>query len=76
MRPGELRRAVPGASERVLLQQLGELVTDGVLQREVLEDAVLHVTYDFTAYGRTLAPVMEALCAWGARHTQVSLSQP
>lgn len=68
MRPGELRRQVPGASEAVLLRQLRELVADGVLHRTPPTGYPLEVTYSLTEYGHTLTPVVEDLCSWGQRH--------
>ncbi|OBC13411.1 HxlR family transcriptional regulator [Mycobacterium sp. 852013-50091_SCH5140682] len=64
----ELRRKVPGISERVLTSQLRELVRDGVVRREVFPEIPPRVEYSLTEYGETLRPVTDAMCAWGKRH--------
>lgn len=69
MRPGALRRRIPGVSEGVLLRQLAELVDDGILERLDAGQLPLRVTYGLTAYGASLGPVMTELCRWGAAHS-------
>lgn len=70
-RPGALRRQIPGANEAVILRQLTELVSDGILTRTESSGYPLHVTYGFTPYGETLGPIVEQLCAWGRQHQDV-----
>ena len=65
-RPGELMHAMPpDASERVLTQQLKELVEYGVVQRAVIDPVVKHTEYVLTDLGRSLIPIIEQLRDWG-----------
>lgn len=65
---GELRRLVPGVSEKVLAAQLRELETDGIVHREVYEEVPPRVEYSLTPLGHELNGALEALGAWGAKH--------
>lgn len=65
---GELRRAMPDVSAKVLRQQLREMAADGLVVRRPLTPARLGVRYTLTRYGGTLGPVFEALWRWGRRH--------
>jgi DNA-binding HxlR family transcriptional regulator len=65
---GELRRKIPDVSERMLTQQLREMEADGVVRRKVYPVVPPKVEYSLTAYGRTLRPITELMCAWGKRH--------
>ncbi|WP_307831097.1 winged helix-turn-helix transcriptional regulator [Nucisporomicrobium flavum] len=64
-RYGELRRLVPGISEKMLSQRLRELEADGLITRRDLGTAAPHVEYDLTEEGRSLTPVLQALYDWG-----------
>lgn len=64
---GELRRAIPGVTAKVLRQQLRQMEAAGLIARSV-RPAPLRVRYRLTSYGRTLGPVFETLWSWGARH--------
>jgi DNA-binding HxlR family transcriptional regulator len=65
----DLRRDIPGISEKVLSQHLRDLEADGIVaRREFYEGAVLATDYGFTDYGRTLIPALNALAAWGVKH--------
>ncbi len=61
----ELRRLVPDISEKMLTQRLRGLESDGLIERTVVSTTPLHVTYELTDDGRSLAPVLEALYTWG-----------
>ena len=64
----ELRRKIPGVSERMLTQQLRELEVDGIVHREVYPEVPPKVEYSLTDYGKTLRPITEVMCEWGQRH--------
>lgn len=67
-RYGELKRLIPEISEKMLIQQLRELETDGIIYRETLSEMPPKVQYGFTDYGRTLIPILKPLCDWGQEH--------
>jgi len=64
----ELRRKIPGVSERMLTQQLRELEGDGIVHREVYPEVPPKVEYSLTEYGRTLRPITNVMCEWGQKH--------
>ena len=64
-RYGELRRLIPGVSEKMLTQRLRELEADGLVVRRDLGTNPPHVEYDLTEEGRSLIPVLQALYDWG-----------
>lgn len=64
-RTGELRRELPGVSEKVLIQQLRELERDGVVSRSVHAQVPPKVVYALTARGDALHRAMDALGEWG-----------
>lgn len=64
----ELRRRIPGVSERMLTQQLRELEDDGIVHREVYPEVPPKAEYSLTEYGKTLRPITEVMCEWGQRH--------
>src|ERR1700677_3011799 len=65
---GELRRAMPGVTIKVLRQHLRQLEADGVVARSVRHTPTLRVRYQLTPHGQTLGPVFETLWAWGLQH--------
>jgi DNA-binding HxlR family transcriptional regulator len=64
-RYGELRRLIPGISEKMLTQRLRDLETDGLVSRHDRGTVPPHVEYDLTDEGRSLIPVLEAMYDWG-----------
>jgi DNA-binding HxlR family transcriptional regulator len=63
----DLRRGLPGASQSVLTQRLGELESSGVLRRRALEPPASAMAYELTDRGRELEPVLLGLAGWGSR---------
>ena len=61
----ELQRRMPEASERVLAQQLKELMEYGVVQKRVIDPVCRHSEYSLTELGHTLIPIIEQLRDWG-----------
>lgn len=68
LRFGELRRAVPGISERMLILQLRELETAGLVHREVYQQVPPKVEYSLTDFGHSLNTAMAPLGEWGEEH--------
>lgn len=64
-RPSELHRAIPEASDRVLTQQLRELLQYGVVERKVVDPLCKHSEYSLTELGRSLIPIIEQMRNWG-----------
>jgi DNA-binding HxlR family transcriptional regulator len=64
----ELKRLMPDISEKMLTQQLRELEHDDIVLRFAHPSKSPKVDYSFTDYGRSLVPVLEALCQWGEDH--------
>src|SRR5260370_2016749 len=69
-RYGELRRAVGGVSDKVLIQQLKELQADGIIARVDYGEIPPKVEYSLTAFGRTLGKALAPLCAGGTRYSR------
>ncbi|MFF5705979.1 winged helix-turn-helix transcriptional regulator [Streptomyces sp. NPDC012794] len=69
-RPGELRRRLPGLSEKVLTQALREMETDGIVHREVHDVLPLKTEYSLTGFGRELAEAVATLSDWGHRRLE------
>jgi DNA-binding HxlR family transcriptional regulator len=64
---GELTRAVPGLSDRLLSQRLRELEEAQLVERSVEEGSPVRVSYELTEIGRELRPVIEELREWAQR---------
>lgn len=62
---GQLRRAIPQATQQMLTQHLRELEADGVVRRTVFAVVPPHVEYAVTPFGQTLEPLMHQMLAWG-----------
>ncbi|MER7133863.1 winged helix-turn-helix transcriptional regulator [Streptosporangium saharense] len=65
---GELRRLVPGVTEKVLASQLRELEGDGIVHREVYAEVPPRVEYSLTPLGYSLNEALDPLGAWGRKH--------
>src|SRR6266542_2942588 len=65
-----LRQLLPGISQKVLTQQLRELINDGIVQRQPKGAIPAPVEYSLTDYGRSLLPLIEAIRLWGSNHME------
>lgn len=70
LRFGELRRHIDGVSEKMLIQQLRELESDGIVHREVYREVPPKVEYSLTELGESLNAALLPLGLWGDEHMQ------
>jgi len=63
-----LRQAIPGISQKVLTQQLRELMSDGIVHRQPKGAIPAPVEYSLTDYGRSVSPLVEQVRLWGRTH--------
>ena len=67
-RTSELRRLVPGITQKVLTTQLRTLEKDEIITRKIYQEIPPKVEYELTAYGWGLKPALDHLCYWGEEH--------
>ncbi|WP_338783437.1 helix-turn-helix domain-containing protein [Streptomyces sp. DG1A-41] len=70
LRFGELRRAVAGISERMLILQLREMEHSGLIHREAHHQVPPKVEYSLTDFGRSLNAAMAPLGEWGEENLE------
>ena len=62
-----LRQAIHGISQKVLTQQLRELVCDEIVQRQPKGVVPAPVEYSLTDKGQALLPIIEDMRSYGSR---------
>lgn len=65
---GELKRLLPRATEKMLAQQLRDLERDGLIIRTVYPVVPPKVEYSLSDLGKTIIPVLDAMCCWGEEY--------
>jgi DNA-binding HxlR family transcriptional regulator len=60
-----LQQNMQGISPKMLTKQLRELEEDGLILREIYPEIPPRVEYSLTEFGKTVLPVLDALCMWG-----------
>ncbi len=68
LRFGELRRLMPGITQRMLTKQLRALEEDGLITRKVYAEVPPRVEYALSQTGERLRPVIDILRSWGLEH--------
>ena len=64
----ELHRALSGITHKTLTQQLREMESHGIVNRNVYAQIPPKVEYSLTELGKTLKPVLTAMHTWAERH--------
>jgi DNA-binding HxlR family transcriptional regulator len=65
LRYGQLKKSIPGITEKMLVQHLRGLEADGLIIRDVKPVVPPHVEYSLTQTGKTLTPILNAMAQWG-----------
>lgn len=68
IRYGDLQRLCDKISHKMLSNQLKELVTDGIIHKEIYQQIPPKVEYSLTELGKTIIPIMDLLYQWGSKH--------
>lgn len=66
---GELRRGLPGVSEKMLIQHLREMEEDRLIHREVYREVPPRVEYSLTEDGKSLNQALRPLGEWGKKRS-------
>lgn len=66
LRFSQLQRRLAGVTQKMLTQQLRELERDRLVHRQVYAEVPPRVEYSLTPDGRTLQPLLQLMCDWGA----------
>lgn len=67
-RYSELKKSIPPITEKVLIQQLKQLETDGLIVRRSRPVVPPYVTYELSRSGKALRPVLYAMAEWAVDH--------
>ncbi|KOS26763.1 MarR family transcriptional regulator [Bacillus anthracis] len=69
-RTNELKRLMPGITQKMLTQQLRELEEDGVIQRKVYNQVPPKVEYSLTELGESLRPMILLMMEWATHNME------
>ncbi len=67
-RTSELKKLMPGITQKMLTQQLRELEADGIINRIIYNQVPPKVEYELSEYGTSLESILSSLCHWGEQH--------
>ena len=68
LRYGEIRKAIPGISEKMLIQQLRDLTANGWISKRDYQEIPPKTDYRLTPLGKSFIPVLQHIYDWGAKH--------
>ena len=64
----EIKKNLPGVSEKMLSQQLRELERDKLIVKKVLSEKPFRVEHSLDSNGKKLSSLFEAASKWGVRY--------
>ena len=76
LRFSELRKVITSATPKMLTQQLRELESQHLINREVFPVIPPKVEYSLTETGRSLMPILVAMRDWGAGYLRKKDLEP
>ncbi|MEM8908223.1 MAG: helix-turn-helix domain-containing protein [Bacteroidota bacterium] len=75
LRYHELRNAIPGVSEKMLSQQLKDLVNKGWIHKKEYQVTPPRTEYALTDLGQSFIPVLQSIYDWGIAHQVTAMDQ-
>ena len=67
----EMRRSLPGISQKVLTDNLRAMEADGLIVRTAFPEVPPHVEYSLSELGETMRPIIQTLETWGRGYQQM-----
>lgn len=67
-RYGEIKKTIPGITEKMLIQSLKELEADELIIREAKPIVPPHVEYSLSDSGEELRPILLSMVQWALKH--------
>ena len=64
----EVKKSLPGITQKMLTQQLRELEADGMISRKIYPQVPPKVEYSLTKEGKSLMPILDTMCKWGKEY--------
>ena len=64
----ELKRLMPGITQKMLTKQLRELEDEDIINRVIYPQVPPKVEYSISEYGKSLQPVLDVMHEWGTDH--------
>lgn len=71
----ELRRAIPGISEKLLTDNLRAMEKNGIITRTVFPEVPPRTEYALSELGNTMRPIIESMATWGTGYQQLVREQ-
>lgn len=68
LRFGELKRRIPGITEKMLIQQLKKFEENNIVSRKAYSQIPPKVEYTLTEDGQSLKAIMQSIKQWGDEH--------
>lgn len=73
---GELRKTLPGISQKVLTDNLRSMEQDGIVIRTVYAEVPPRVEYKLSPLGDTMRPIISAMENWGLGYQEIVRNTP
>ena len=75
VRLGQLRRLIPHATKKMLVQRLHEMEKEGIISRTDLSGTIKHVEYTVSSpLGAAILNLLDLVTEWGRRNLPVSIA--
>ena len=72
----ELQRLIPNATPKMISGQLRDLENCGMVNRDVIPEKPPKTLYSLTSFGKSVIPVLSAMCDWGTEYLNHLNVQP
>lgn len=69
---GELRKTIPGISQKVLTDNLRSMERDGIVIRTAYAEVPRRVEYRLSELGESMRPIILAMESWGSHYQKIA----